>query len=114
MRIVHASTVLSLITISTAMFLSCGKKEKQTTNPDLSTIDLVGGINNSIERLLLSDVSADIEIIPLETSDNSIFNYEDVTNIISTSSGVLIGVGKRILHFDRQGKYIGDIGKFGN
>ena len=114
MKIIHVTKILSLITLTVTLFFSCGKKEKQATNIDLSTIDMVSGIKNLEEHLLLSNVAADIEIIPLETSDNSLFNYEDITNIISTPSGVLIGVGKRILHFDKQGKYIGDIGKFGN
>ena len=36
-----------------------------------------------------------MKIIPLETSEKSLFNYEDITNIISMPSGVLIGAKKR-------------------
>lgn len=92
---------------------SCGNKEKQNIAVDLSSINLVEGIKNPVESLLLSDLATDVEIIPLETSDNSLFNYEDIANIISTEHGLLISTGKRILHFDRKGKYIGDVGKFG-
>lgn len=109
----YASKILGLL-IAMILFHSCGNNEKQTTIPELTSIDLVSGIKNQVEDLLLSKIVRDIEIIPLETSEKSLFNYEDITNIISMPSGVLIGAGKRILHFDRQGKYIGDIGKFGN
>ena len=100
--------------IMIAMMFSCKNIESEVLNLDLSSINLIEGIANPTNQMLLSDLATSVEFIQLETSDKSIFNQEKITNIISTSSGILIGVGKRVLHFDRQGKYIGDIGKFGD
>ena len=108
------STKIPVFLIIVILFVSCGNKQKQEVNLDLSSINLIEGINNPTENLLLGDLATDIEIIPLETSDRSIFNFEKITNIISTEFGIFISVGNnRILHFDRQGKYLGDIGQFG-
>lgn len=111
-RMPYTSKTLWLL-ITIAFSLSCKNEKEHITTTDLCFINLAKGIKEPVENLLLSDLATDIEIIPLETSNNSIFNYENIKNIISTEHSLLIGTGNRILHFDRQGKYIGDIGNFG-
>ena len=94
--------------------LSCKNETKPTpeTN-DFSTIDLKKGIETPLKEMLLSDVAEDVAIIPLATTDDCLFDMNRIDNIVSTEHSLFIGIGKRVLHFDKKGNYVGDIGSFG-
>lgn len=88
------------------------KKTTETTSETIQHID-ISGLRFPDGKLLLSDAADDIEIIPLETTDKSIFDGKKIRNIVADQENIFINVSRRILHFNRKGKYIKDIGRFG-
>lgn len=79
-------------------------------------IDLQAAISSPVSQMLLSDVADDIEIIPLETKEETIFSRS--LHIISCKDGILLCPGggdttRPIMLFDRQGKFVRYIGSLG-
>ena len=94
-------------------FQSCVNiASKQENISTISTIPVEKGILNLVEQYSLSDVVKDIEIIPLETTDESVFRR--AWNISVGENDLFINTFETILRFDRQsGKFLNQIGKMG-
>ena len=93
--------------------LSCNTNGNNDTDTDvqLRKIDLSEAMSTPTHQLLLSDIANDIEIVPLETKATTVFKR--AKHLISNDAGIIIVAQRRILRFDKEGKYICDIGKFG-
>lgn len=92
---------------------SCFHDGKTHTTQNTNIIDVSAAISNDINQMLLSDVAEDLEIIPLYTSEKSVFDYSKIKHIVSYKNGFLISVGNQIKNFSRKGDYIRDVGFFG-
>lgn len=65
------------------------------------------------ERVIdLSDY-ADIEYVPLETTDESIFNIGFSFGLSDSLIAISDPLGRRLLFFDRNGRYLHDVNRFG-
>ena len=96
------------------LFFSCTSKEKQVASEKklLVDIQIESGIKNLVDQFLLSEVVQDIEIIPLETSDESLIS--GAWNIAVGEKDVFVAGGKTILRFDRgTGKFLNRVTRFG-
>lgn len=79
-----------------------------------NVIPVSKGVSNVVDKLLLSKIAESLEIVPLETTDSSLFNYSRIRNIAISSDLILVNEFDRILSFSRSdGKYLRDIGQFG-
>lgn len=87
-------------------------KENKLPDEFLKTFD-ISEFSFRKGEMLLSDAANDVEIIPLETTDKSIFDLKRIRNIVIGEEDIFINVTRRILRFNRNGKYIQDIGNFG-
>ena len=109
---------ISFICIISAIFCqnSCFSDYKNEENNSeigktYNVIDLQKAICNPVKQMLLSDVAEDIEIIPLETAEKSI--CKRIRHLVSFNDGILLCTGSVVKFFNRQGKYIKDIGAEG-
>ncbi len=99
-----------------ALFLiSCENKAKEVSDnkSDLTAIDLqdISKIE-AVQGFNLSDVSSEIDVVPLETTEESLFSSID--DIIVSDSNIFIeDVRNGVLRFDRNGKFMNKIGKKG-
>lgn len=91
--------------------LSCNTKGKGDTDEQLCLINLSEAISKPTHQLLLSDVADDIKIVPLESNEATIFNR--VKHLLSNNDGIFIVAQRRIMRFNKDGKYLCDIGQFG-
>lgn len=105
------------ILISVCLLSACGGRQTETDeNGKPLVIDLQTAISSPVKEMLLSDVAEDIEIIPLETKEETMFHRD--LHIISFRHGILLcpGGGEKtrpIMLFDRQGKFVRYIGSIG-
>lgn len=98
-----------LLLISFIILLSaCNQIDQQKT--PVYNIDLE---NLSKEPLNLNNLIEDVEIIPLETSDNSLLVYINGINLFDDKIIIYDGSNKKILAFDEQGNFLHPIGKIG-
>lgn len=85
-------------------------KEKRTFD---IVVPVAKGVSTVVDKLLLSKAVDDVELVALESNDVSLFNYSKIRNIILTSNYIFVNTMDRVLCFNRQGKYIRDIGRLG-
>jgi len=90
-----------------------GKNAGEQSKVSLPLIDLVDGLNlNSID-LQLSDAASLVEIIPLETSKSCLIS--SIETMYLTDEDIIVQDSySRVLRFNRQGKFLNEIGKRGN
>ena len=90
-----------------SLFLSCSTKQKD----DLFTISVESADKST---LFLSDISEDIEAIELELTDNSLLSPL-VKKVCYTEEYIIVGgiTEKNIWLFNRNGKFIRQIGSIG-
>ena len=86
---------------------SC-KNEKKLSELTEITVDIEQ--NGS---LLLSEIVDKLEIIKLETSDKSLINPDIITRIIESDNEVIITQTNKILVFNKDGRFIRNIGSRG-
>ena len=93
--------------------LSCQEKSDTSENDKLLVeIQVEAGLKNKVDRLLLSDVAADVDIIPLETSKESVIGY--VFNMACGEENLVFNELHRVTLFDKvDGKFKGAIGDLG-
>lgn len=121
---------LLIVNLSILLFCSCNYNTKNAK--EFSSVSTLNDKNSKIENpnevlevdisglsfpegeMLLSDVACDVEIVPLETTDASIFNYAKIRNVVIDNENIFVNLGTRILRFSRDGRYILDIGNRGN
>ena len=103
------------------VFTACPQKESLGDNTDYPVIDVVNNIGD-YKIVYCSDYFSSIEYIPLETTDNSFIAQEPfiiTTNdslifISSVTRGGKIPVDRNLLVFNHSGKFLNQIGKYGN
>lgn len=96
------------------MFASCQSKDKEksaTSFKENREIALLDHLNNQVENFLLSDVAYDLDIIPLETTDQNLFRK--ISNLYISEKNIFLNSGKSVFQFDRSGKYIRSISRIG-
>ena len=101
------------IFIFSIICLSCQHKTETLNNEKLLVeIQVENGLKNKVEELKLSDVAADIEIIPLETNNESVIGY--IFNMATGNESLIFNEMNRVSRFSRtDGKCINTIGKLG-
>lgn len=101
------------IFIFSIICLSCQHKTETLNNEKLLVeIQVENGLKNKVEELKLSDVAADIEIIPLETNNESVIGY--IFNMATGNESLIFNEMNRVSRFSRtDGKFINTIGKLG-
>lgn len=84
------------------LLISCqqGNKKDQAL---LFEINVEEGINNKVDKLLLSDAAMDIDIIPLETTDSCLISR--IRNLVLGENDLFINNFYTILRFDKTGKF---------
>ena len=90
---------------------ACGSKKEATERSNV--IPVAEGVANVVDGLLLSKAVDSIEIVSLETTDRSVFNYAKIRNIVVSPELILVNTMGQVLCFSREGKYLRDIGQLG-
>lgn len=94
-------------------FISCNKPKQGNESPPkiLTEIFVEDSLLNKTTEFLLSDVADDIEIIPLETNEESAFKF--LTNLQVGVTDLFINSRIAVLRFDINGKFLHKIGSMG-
>lgn len=91
---------------------SCQEKQKESENDKLLVkIQVAEGLKNKVDKLLLSDVAQDIDIIPLETKSESVVGY--LFSMVVGEDNIILDEMQRVTRFSKEGKYLNDIGEVG-
>lgn len=93
------------------LFVACQNSKVKDDLYFNNVIPLEKGVATVVDKLLLSKAVEHIELIALETNDASIF--AGIRNIELAPQYIFINTMTRVLCFDRNGKYIRDIGQLG-
>lgn len=99
------------------LFISAGCSQKtsrtapENLSEEISDIFVTEHLDHPVEELLLSDAAQDIEIIPLEINENTIFRL--FFNTVAGEQDIFIKTEEKILRFDKEGKFLNQIGKKG-
>jgi len=103
---------LSAFTFLLGLIMSCSKTYKSNNQ---NTADNVLHINlpdkKSDELCKVSSIADTIIYVPLETNSKSFFGY--LRSIAMNESYIVVNDRKRIMAFQRNGKFIGQVGKEG-
>jgi hypothetical protein len=97
------------------LFFGCQNKNNESVLSDTNaptTINIADSLDNVVERLLLSDAVADIDIVPLEVNEDHLFKRLDYV-ALSESDIFIGGMVTRVLRYNRDGKFINAIGSQG-
>lgn len=105
----HIKKFVFIILILISGCSSGDKRDKQTAQNVITLSD-----SEIDKQYKASDIFADITLIPLETTDESIIGTVNKMAIIDSVIYVLDKKSKSILLFDMQGRFISKIGKRGN
>ena len=107
-----------LYIFSLVIFISCGKKAKESVTEEaesdrLPCIDLASHLDLPSMSLKLSDAASSVDIVPLEVTDASLI--ASIKQIYVTSQSIFVHHNRdqRIFRFDRNGKFLNTIGKVG-
>lgn len=102
-----------LFMVSLFFLVSCKSKvkENEAVVEDKKEIVLFDQLDNQVESLLLSDAACEIDIIPLETTDECLFRK--IFNLYVSEKNIFLNSGKSVFQFDRSGKYIRSISRIG-
>lgn len=102
---------LVIVIILLASCQSKDKQQQQMSSKENKEIALLDQLNNQVENLLLSDVAYDIDIVPLETTEQNLFRK--IFNLYISENNIFLNSGKSVFQFDRSGKYIRSISRLG-
>lgn len=103
---------INLLTFILIILCSCTRKstnEKNNTNPVLE-IDLLSEPGSTVTKL--SDFAANVEYIPLQTSESSLMR-EFIPKIVNKNKRIYIQNRDEILSFDMNGKFLFKLNKSG-
>lgn len=95
-------------------FSSCSPNIKKQSDEKKTLVDIQvkDGLKNLTNKFLLSEVVKDIEIIPLETSEECLLN--NIGNIAIGEKDIFIVMLKTLLRFDRNsGEFLNAVARFG-
>lgn len=105
-----AMRLLLSILFITFILLGCKNSKDSTTKEPL--IIRIVSLDNPVESLPLSDAISKLEIVPLETSEESVIkNIKVVT--LGKDDDIYIGDDQNILRFSSDGRFLNTIGKVG-
>jgi hypothetical protein len=93
-----------LIILFAIILISCNPKKNE-----VNVIDLSASAGSQITNL--SEVAEDIDYIPLETNDSAIIGR--IMELRVTEESFFISTNDVILRFDKSGKYLSKLDKFG-
>lgn len=93
------------------LLVACQDSKQHKGDVAIKVIPVEKGITTVVDKLLLSKSVKCIDLIALETSEVSVF--AGIRNIVIAPQYVFINTMTRVLCFDRNGKYIRDIGQLG-
>lgn len=93
------------------LFIGCQDSKIKNSSSLSNVIPVEKGVATVVDKLLLSKSVEHIDLIALETNDKSIF--ADIRNIVLAPQYIFINTMERVLCFDRNGKYMRDIGQLG-
>lgn len=93
------------------LFVACQNSKVKDDSSLNNVIPVEKGVATVVDKLLLSKAIERIDLIALETNDASIF--AGIRNIELAPQYIFINTMNRVLCFDRNGKYIRDIGQLG-
>lgn len=93
------------------LFIACQDSKMKDSSTLDNIIPIEKGVTNVVDKLLLSKSVKCIDLIALETNDASVF--AGIRNIVIVPQYIFINTMTRVLCFDRNGKYIRDIGQLG-
>lgn len=99
------------------LFMSCqNKAHEKTTKSESSLIvlDLENIPKNQVlSKFELSEISSNLDIVPLEAMEESLIS--SINDVIITETDILIDdVKSGVIRFDRKGRFLNKIGKIGN
>ena len=99
---------LSSIVFLFLIIVACNKKESTTSSIRINISEIPQ------KEIKIQDITSDFSIIPLETSDRSLIQY--IKKIAIHNDKILILDNQRPMFavFDRNGKFIKNIGQIGN
>lgn len=80
------------------------------TTQEILLIDVVNS-TSKYQKVFCSDLFLSLELIPLETTDESLINYPKT--IIYKDSMLFVVSGDRLYSFDNTGRFLNQIGKIG-
>ncbi|MDL2277479.1 6-bladed beta-propeller [Parabacteroides sp. OttesenSCG-928-G07] len=101
------SQILLLVCL---LLLSCNQNSKDKTG-DILVIDIIGSLGE-YEAIPVSQFVTELEYIPLET-DNECFLAEESWELLVTSSHIFVRGFRYCYAFDRNGRFLGQIGNLG-
>ncbi|MDL2278839.1 6-bladed beta-propeller [Parabacteroides sp. OttesenSCG-928-G07] len=88
----------------------CGQNSSDKTG-DIPVIDIIGNLGN-YEAVSVSQFATELEYIPLETSYDCLIG-EEYVGVIVTSTYIFVRGSKYCYAFDRDGRFLGQIGSYG-
>jgi hypothetical protein len=88
------------------IFCSCGRKDTNDSSDadSIIEIDLLSEPESKVKKL--SEFAANIEYIPLQTTENSLMSSNNVRKIINTNKKIYINNFEGILCFNMDGKFL--------
>ncbi|MDL2277480.1 6-bladed beta-propeller [Parabacteroides sp. OttesenSCG-928-G07] len=92
------------------LLLGCNQNSKDKTG-DIPVIDIVGNLGE-YEAIPVSQFVTELEYIPLETN-NECFFAEESWELLVTSSHIFVRGFRYCYAFDRNGRFLGQIGNLG-
>ena len=99
----RSNSLFVFLTALTSLLLSCREDCGKSIEMD--------HIQIPFDEIVSIDVN-DCDVIPLETTDESLLSY--VTNIEKAGDEFIVSTAKSIIRFDGAGKYVGHIGALGH
>ena len=102
-----------VIAMLLAIVFSCDNT--QSSNDEITTINVENAYNKPHREVMLSEFVKDIEYIKLETNKNCFMGQSAYPQDVSDQYLLFVQYRpQRIMLFSRDGKYLNDIGEFGN
>lgn len=109
--------IASYILVSVFILSGCSTREKQKPLGEdadsLAVINLSDDVTK-VESLLLSEAMHDVQVVPLEATNESLLAY--IANVQVTDNDIWVDPGnndQRIYRFSRSGKFLNFVGKIG-
>ena len=93
------------------LLVACQNSKVKDNSSLNNVIPVERGVATVVDQLLLSKAVEQIELIALETNDASVF--ANIRNVVLAPQSIFINTMTRVLCFDRNGRYVRDIGCLG-
>ena len=91
------------------LLFSCRQNSRQETE-GIDVIDVVSNLGK-YQEILVSELVSELEYIPLETTDDCVF--EAIRHFIVTPTHIFVASNQYCYAFSRDGRFMGEIGRVG-